>query len=321
MIKKIWRDKRVKLLLKLLLTGLALYIVYRKIDVKRMAEVLFHAHIGWLILAVLAFAVSKVISSFRLNHFFRAIKLYISERYNLRLYWVGMFYNLFLPGGIGGDGYKVYILNKFFTPPLPHLLSAVLLDRISGVVALGFLAFLLGIFSSAYQALPLYTWVVWAGLLLIYPAYYVLVRLLFQRFRLVFYTTNLQSLGVQLFQLICAFFVLQSTATHDHTVDYLVLFLLSSVVAAMPITIGGVGARELVFIFGYTYLPIDKDAAVAFSVLFFLVSVVNSLFGSSLDIAPPTHADITAPETNFTPNKQALPQHISPPSNKDSFIS
>lgn len=293
--KKLWRDKRVKLLLKLFLTGLALFIVYRKIDVRRTTEALLEARLGWFLLAVLAFAVSKVISSFRLNRFFKAISLHISELYNLRLYWVGMFYNLFLPGGIGGDGYKVYILHNFFKTPLKLLVSAVLLDRISGVVALGFLAFLLGLFSSAYNELPQYGRLVWAGLLLIYPAYYIFTNLLFAAFKPVLHLTNFQSLGVQFFQLVCAFFVLLSISVYDHQTDYLVLFLLSSVVAAMPITIGGVGARELVFVFGYTYLPIDRDAAVAFSVLFFLVSVINSLAGSFLSAEP----DKSAVPTNL----------------------
>lgn len=64
------------------------------------------------------FNISKIISSIRLNRYFKDINLSLSQTYNLKLYYLGMFYNLFLPGGIGGDGYKIYIikniLNKKF---------------------------------------------------------------------------------------------------------------------------------------------------------------------------------------------------------------
>ena len=57
------------------------------------------------------------------------------------------------------------------------------------------------------------------------------------------------------------------------------LFLLSSAVAVLPFTIGGVGARELVFIFGANYLLIDKNTAVAFSILFFVITAISSFTG------------------------------------------
>jgi uncharacterized membrane protein YbhN (UPF0104 family) len=61
--------------------------------------------------------------------------------------------------------------------------------------------------------------------------------------------------------------------------DYLSLFMASSVVAVLPITIGGIGARELVFILGHQWLPVDQEKAVAFSFLFFLVTAFSSLSG------------------------------------------
>ncbi len=65
----------------------------------------------------------------------------------------------------------------------------------------------------------------------------------------------------------------------DLYIEYLTLFLLSSIVAVLPFTIGGVGARELVFIFGANYLMIDKNTAVAFSILFFMITAVSSFTG------------------------------------------
>jgi uncharacterized membrane protein YbhN (UPF0104 family) len=56
------------------------------------------------------------------------------------------------------------------------------------------------------------------------------------------------------------------------------------VVAVLPFTVGGVGARELVMIMGYTYLPINPNSAVAFSLLFFLITALSSFLGAFLQV-------------------------------------
>ncbi len=55
--------------------------------------------------------------------------------YNLRLYYTGMFYNLFLPGGVGGDVYKVMVLKKRELSILSAT-KATLLDRVTGLLVL-----------------------------------------------------------------------------------------------------------------------------------------------------------------------------------------
>ncbi|MEP0712640.1 MAG: lysylphosphatidylglycerol synthase domain-containing protein, partial [Algoriphagus sp.] len=59
---------------------------------------------------------------------------------------------------------------------------------------------------------------------------------------------------------------------------------LSSIVAVLPLTIGGVGARELVFVYAHTYAGIDEATAVAFSLIFFLITAMVSLTGSMIAI-------------------------------------
>ncbi len=92
----------------------------------------------------------------RLNIYFSAIDLKLKEKTNLQLYLLGMFYNLFLPGGIGGDGYKIYLLQKNYQTGTKRILGAVLSDRISGMVALVVLA-LIGISCLDFKSLSLVT--------------------------------------------------------------------------------------------------------------------------------------------------------------------
>ncbi|MEO1050427.1 MAG: lysylphosphatidylglycerol synthase transmembrane domain-containing protein [Bacteroidota bacterium] len=276
--------KYLTLLLKLLLTGLAFYIVGRKIDVAETWQLMKRAHPGWLLLAVVMFNVSKTISALRLNRLFTVLELYISDKINLKLYYIGMFYNLFLPGGIGGDGYKIYYLNRHFDKPVKQLFRAVLLDRISGMTALLFLALL---FAGINDSLLLEPWLkmsIWGAAIIGYPAFYLFNRILFKRFTIRFFNTNLFSLGVQGSQVICAYFLLQALAINDHQLEYLLFFLVSSVITIIPFTPGGAGARELVFVLAADYSSVQEETAVAFTLLFFIITSVSSLFGAFLSM-------------------------------------
>ena len=89
--------------------------------------------------------------------------------------------------------------------------------------------------------------------------------------------------GWEIVQRCAAFFILRAIGIHNLYLEYMVLFLLSSIVAVLPFTIGGIGARELVFIFGANYLLIDKNTAVAFSLLFFILTALSSFIGIFLE--------------------------------------
>src|SRR4249920_169589 len=129
-----------KLTAKILFSSLFLYLVLRKIQISDLMDRFNHSNPYWIMLAALFFAISKWVSAIRLNHFFRNTGLDLSDKENTRLYWLGMFYNMFLPGGIGGDGYKIFVLNRRFEIAIKKLFWAVFLDRVSGVVALGILS-------------------------------------------------------------------------------------------------------------------------------------------------------------------------------------
>ncbi len=267
---------------QLIFAALAIYWVLQDIDFEELKKTVFGADLVWLLLALLAFNASKILSAFRLNHFFRVLGFQLSEKFNLKLYYLGMLYNQFLPGGIGGDGYKVYLLNKWYNSPLKKLISATLLDRISGVVALGFLTFILALIGSGQEAIQPYGFLLWIGLVIAYPAYYVLVHLLFKSFKAVNHVTNIQALAVQSLQVLCAFLILRALGVEADYIDYLTLFLVTSVAATFPIALpGGIGIRELVMVKGAEYLFINEVNATALATLFFLISLVSALSGLS----------------------------------------
>ncbi len=275
---------------KLLISFLALYFVFRSIDTEKLWSILMSINVWPLIPATLLFIISKVVSAFRLAHFFAATGLLLHQKYNLRLYWIGMFYNLFLPGGIGGDGYKVYLLHREFKHPMKPLIGATLLDRLTGMVTLVFLA-MLGvcwlIFTRQFVQLQQeWGWLPLVGSVISYPVFYGFVYLLFRPYVYKFGITNIQSGVVQVSQLGCAHCILLALEVHSDILAYQVVFLVSSLVAILPFTVGGIGARELTFILANQYIGINEEKAIAFSLIFFLITALASMGGGFLSARP-----------------------------------
>lgn len=273
---KIRINKKVLFVLKLIISGFALFFVFRKINMKDLGQVLLHVKISYIFLATMAFILSKVVSSFRLNRFLLDEKIELSEKFNLKLYWLGMYYNLFLPGGIGGDGYKVYLLNKLTGIKVKFVLRAIFMDRVSGLLALVCLNIALAYSLTLINQYRLFVWIL---IPLAIVSFYLVTKYFFSVYIPSFLKTNLQAFLVQILQLVSAFFILKSMGINELYGQYLFVFLFSSVVATIPFTIGGVGAREVTFLLGAEYLGLQTEASLGLSLTFFLITAVVSLFG------------------------------------------
>ena len=272
-----------KTALKILLTGGALYLVFQKIDTDNLLQLSKTLSWGWLVPAIALFVGSKVATAIRLNAYFANIHISLSFWENWRLYLIGMFYNLFLPGGIGGDGYKVYLLNNQFKTPVKELLRASLLDRLGGLIAI--LGLLFGILLVIELPLPLGNpgigKILFAvGAIGMIPGFWLLQKFLFSNFLPSFWQGIFWSLVGQLAQMAAVVCLLLALGVQDKFLAYQAVFLLSSIVAVLPLTIGGVGARELVVVYAHSYAGIQETEAVAFSLLFFLISAAVSLSGA-----------------------------------------
>jgi uncharacterized membrane protein YbhN (UPF0104 family) len=288
--------KLIKLLLKLVITALCIWYISHKTDLKKLSEGLVVANPLWIAGAVLSFMVSKLLSSFRLNVYFRNIDIHISEWKNIRLYWLGMFYNLFLPGSISGDAYKVVRLTKEFNVAYKKTTAAVLLDRLSGLLALGLL---LGIFwVIAFNGGYYSVWLM-AGIILCIPVFYVLVKIFFPYFLPGFMPTFAWGMAVQVLQVVCMCCILQALHIHTHMEHYMLIFLISSVVAVLPFTIGGFGGREVVFLWGAQIFGLDHSVAVTASLLFYGSTVTSSLPGLPFIFIDPLKSNTPTPPQQY----------------------
>ncbi|MFA9461134.1 lysylphosphatidylglycerol synthase transmembrane domain-containing protein [Thiohalorhabdus methylotrophus] len=259
-----------KLLARLAFLAGALYLLLNAVDLPALKQALSRASPLWLGVALILFNASQVLSAGRLQvllHPVGAVPRYLEQ---LRLYYAGMFCNLYLPGGIGGDGLKAYWLKRRFGVGLGSLIRALLLDRASGLAALLALACLLGtVWSGAWYWLLL-----GLGGLLVYPA---LADRLFPRFRGTAPRALALSLGIQGLQGGSAWALMQALDLDG--VIYLLLFFLSGIAALAPVTVGGLGARELIYLYGLSWTGHPPGGGIALGLFFFAITGLSSLAG------------------------------------------
>src|SRR4029078_11243088 len=102
----------------------------------KMAEALRTADYRWVGAGILAYILVEVFAAFRWQILLRVQKIRLSFPRVAGLFFIGMFYNQFLPGGTGGDIIKSYLLLKETPDKKAGALLAVVFDRLIGLVAL-----------------------------------------------------------------------------------------------------------------------------------------------------------------------------------------
>ena len=269
-------SKYLKLLLKIAITILCFWYISRKIDFHAAKDAFLKSGWSWLFLATILLMLSKLFSAFRLNIYLRNIGIDLPEWENIKLYWLGMFYNLFLPGSISGDAYKIVLLKKTYNVSYKKISAAVLLDRFSGLVALGLI---MSVYGVIVLDKILYDIILISGSISTILILYLIIRIYFKDFIPGFWPTFFWGLVVQLTQVLCIYSIL--FALHQPILpEWIFIFLTAAVVAVFPVSLGGgLGTREVVFVLGAKYFHLDIQIAPVVSLLFFLSTVIVSAWG------------------------------------------
>jgi len=265
-------------ILKVGVSVLLLYLVFRKVPFAEVWELIKKSNLFFLFLALFAFIISQILSSQRLLFYFFAHHFQLKSVHNFKLYLVGMFYNFFIPGGIGGDAYKVYLLNKRFGWNIKKLSSAVLCDRFSGLLAIVLLLEVLSItiFDGFWKLLILP-----AIIVTIVAARFIFAKI-FPTYKSIYFKTILLSLAVQTMQLVCIYFILRSFSTVQEVWIYWSVFLMSSVLSI--ISFSGIGVREWLFMQASHFFNFNTGVSVSTAMIFSFLTALVSLFGIAFEL-------------------------------------
>jgi len=266
-----------------------------------------HARPGWVILAAALWFFGLFVSTLRWGAYLDALELHLSFPTLLRLYFVGTFFNAFLPTGIGGDAYKAVRIGRD-RGAMTNAFASVFLDRFAGVVALAVIG-LAGIASElvrgdpdlrvALLSLGLSVSIIFAATLLLVGGERLLgggrwikevgiggrirraVRQIHAAGRHRDAATRGAVYGLA-FQAVVGYHVAIAHALRIDTVSIGAMagvVVIASLATMIPVTVNGLGFREAAYVWGLATFGVAKPEARAFAILVLAVLLIASLAG------------------------------------------
>ena len=129
------RKQQLFLLLKISFSSTLMYILYRRIPLEDLQEVMASLNFFYFLPICLLLFVNTVLSALKWRLFLAADGVDIPLATLTVTYLIGSFYNLFLPSNIGGDSYRIYDIAQKSRDSVRSAAS-VFADRFSGFLAL-----------------------------------------------------------------------------------------------------------------------------------------------------------------------------------------
>jgi len=267
--------------------GLLVVLAYQ-VDVRALWAHIAQIQPRYVVAAFALFNLSQIVAALRMQYYYAVRGLELSSWFCIKLYYVSLLYNQVVPGGVGGDAYKVYLLKKQRDFSVSEGVRLQLMNRTSGLLAI--CVQLCGISMVVIEpTLGLWAFVLGGVGIVVTTICY---RMVTYRF---LHETAQEAIGalpyslaVQTCALLAAsllWMALGGAAQSSELVDYLLLFLIAAVVGMIPITIGGLGLREMTFFHGAALMStlfsrnIVPELGVSISLSYFTVSFFASLIG------------------------------------------
>jgi uncharacterized membrane protein YbhN (UPF0104 family) len=273
------------MVLRFLGFSLVVALLTTQIDLEKMFTCLKQMYLPLLLCAGLLNICSLYLSAWRSRWYFSHYGHQTSD-VMLKKYLWGAFLNTFILGGIGGDGYRVLKISCRYNLPKIQVIRIIFYERVSGVHAILILA-MLTFYCSSFSG---FHWLVYCNtalLIMLTPCYLFLTGKLFKDQMPIMLKMLPISLLVQLLQVLMALTIfrglLGAQLPYQTYIDLTVLFLWASFLVVLPISVGGIGVRELVFAFGYAALGMSSEQqALAASVggTVFITTFISTLFGA-----------------------------------------
>lgn len=298
--------------LKLLFTILLLWLVFKSVDVSRVARDLGAFPAGTLALLLAALWGSQLLCSERWRILAGALGMRGRYPEFVQTYFAGMFFNIGLPSLVGGDAVKAWIVSRKAGKPLLQGLASVLQDRAAGLVTLllyGSIA--IGLRPFAWKGLPLGTLYLgaWAGVAAVLALVLkggAIRRKLEERVRSPRARKALGYLGdfhralaleeigkgavwrVAAYSFLNSALVLgifhQVVLASGHRVDmvsFAALFPLVTLATMLPVTLNGMGVREWVYVEALFLAGVPRDSGLVISLATSALMLVCNLGGAA----------------------------------------
>jgi len=301
-------------LLKIAISAGLLVFLLTRISPDRLLPVLKGIHWAYLLLAVGIFFLSALFGSFQWFLLLGAGGIGLPFGKTFKLYFVGLFFNNFLPANVGGDAVKIYDVSKIGNDPY-QVFAITLLDRVIGITGLCLLAIaasviLLGlggieelsiyIFVFIGCIVPvfalvlnrrisgwikrMFTMITWWGLGKRFGSIFEHLGG-FRRLRILLGRLTLLAIFVQFLRVATHIAVARALGiaiTPEMFLYFFVFIPLLGLIMVLPISINGLGVREGAGVLLFTRIGFLEEQALLMEFLTYAVMVTVSLVGGFL---------------------------------------
>ncbi len=302
-------------------TAAGIIYVLRIIDIPSLRSAFAHASLVTLVaaLAVIAFGLSLGAARWRILMRAYGAKTQPSLVQAIRLYFVAVFYNTYLPGGVAGDVLRGVVTRQSFrNRGTTEAIAVVLVERALGLLGVVSLV-AVGLSLAGSKVADTNSLWIWSAVGAMGSITAVLMLPLARRLApflpgrlsdiaarlpqvvrpLDFFMAAVMSLFTQLTTAVSGWLFLRDFHAATTFGDALFIVPLAAATSFLPITVGGTGAREAVFILLCgQLLGMPSSDALAASLLVWLTTLLAGaigglwqLFGGALERPQPDAAD------------------------------
>lgn len=302
MLKKIFGSK----LFRLVLSAVLIYFAFKKVDVRNLFKGITEIPLWFVLLNVLISFFSVTLISFRWSLLlFHKIKIKTVLTFT-RASFLSLFYSLFFPTAVAGDILKwIVIDHKYPEIPKTRVLGSVILDRFIGFsmfMFLGLISTVVG--KNIGLIIPNYIFYLLIILNVVCLLIYIIIYF-FDVSKLLPKVTFLHKLDEafdllkdknkgqiikcllvsfvsELIWILQMWFVAWKFGTNLGMLTIFIFIPIISMILILPISIGGFGAREQLYLFFFSQFSTSNESLLLMSTFLGVLGVINALFGGFL---------------------------------------
>ncbi len=307
--------KSLNALLKLIVSFVLIVFLIKRIGFSSIIEEISSVTIVWIIFAFFIFLSSHFFGSYQWWLLLQSEEIKIKFSKATGFYFVGLFFNNFLPSSLGGDLFRMFDVHKF-SQKGTSAVSSVIIDRFMGFFVLSCFAVLLfpviiieNVFNRHYIfyfSIFIFAWIfvlflffnkrfaqpfVWIYEKIVPEGIHLKTREVYRKInhfgksRSLFFKLIFISLLIQSLRIFMHYLVSRSLGIHVSCSYFFFIIPFIAIVSSLPISIGGIGIRESIGMILFSNIAgIQNDIAVSIEFLAYLVAIITSFPGGIIFI-------------------------------------
>jgi glycosyltransferase 2 family protein len=293
-------NRKTKEIIKVLLSFLVLFCLFRSVHPAEILSVTARANIGFLVSAVLCQVASNLLAGFRWCLTMNILDIQEPPSFYVKSFFKAAFFNQVLPGSIGGDGIRMLDV-KVAGYGVSDTVDGVIIDR-----SIGLLCLLLICFLGTLPASPMLPGAILRGIrgicvsgIVLFGAFAVLSQIsILKRIACISFVLRISekiwrvfsaggrtgiilalSVVVHIFAVLSMFLISLSTGENLSFLLFLAVFPSAVLLTVLPVSFAGWGVREGALVALFISAGVEKGPVLIISILYGFVLIIASLPG------------------------------------------